>query len=224
MLEALPGAFSQPDPLDQACLSPSLEASTLRALVQTWLLTAGAAARHLRVSLDLALGLPFGFLNLGLGAPGSPGPCLLLEPGDEAVSLRFMPQFPWQPGWWHAMLSLPLLYSCPSPTPCLMLALPRRSLWMVRARHLPPFSLPPFPPPSVCWLPLHPGRLSLTCLVFGSLGSTAFLILDVPFRGSIFPLLSSSPSWGPPGICLSGLAPPGPPPFSHHPGCLHGTG
>ena len=95
MLEALPGAFSQPDPLDQACLSPSLEASTLRALVQTWLLTAGAAARHLRVSLDLALGLPFGFLNLGLGAPGSPGPCLLLEPGDEAVSYTAMTEGTW---------------------------------------------------------------------------------------------------------------------------------
>ena len=80
VLEALPGAFPQPNPPDQACLSPSLEASTLRALVQTWLLTAGAAARHLQVSLDSALGLPFGFLNLGLGAPGSPGPCLLLEP------------------------------------------------------------------------------------------------------------------------------------------------
>lgn len=81
---------------------------------------------------------------------------------------------------------------------------------MVRARHLPPISLPPFPPPSVCWLPLHPGRLSLTCLVFGSFSSTAFLVLDVPFGGSVLPLLSSSPSWGPPGICLSGLAPRGP--------------
>lgn len=41
-----------------------------------------------------------------VGVPGSPRPCLVMEPGDEAMLPCFVPQFPWLAGRLRPLLSL----------------------------------------------------------------------------------------------------------------------